>query len=404
MAKRRKRQKQIPDLMLLAAVATLLSLGLAMLFSAGVLNGNNPYAFIRRQLMWTVVGLAVLVFMGWVDFAVWRRWALPLLGLTILALVGVRFFGTATFGSTRTFLHGSVQPSEAAKLALVIYIAAWMTSKGDRLKDIQEGLIPFGILIGLTAGLVAIQPDVSTAFIITATAIAMFFIAGATWGQIGILMAVVAGAFTILITRYQHTASRMHDYLAHLKDPMSSNQFQVKQNLTALLRGKLTGRLVDLPHQHALSLSWNDNIFALLGQELGLLGSLMVLGLFAFLAYRGFHIALQSEDRFGSLLAVGITSWLTIQAALNIAVVTAVAPVTGVTLPFLSFGGSSLVASMAGIGLLLSVSRGTTSDVTVRKKSSAGGRRQRRTRVSTVSSTKRVPRRPSVRRTNTRRR
>ncbi len=401
---RRRKQKQIPDLMLLAAVATLLALGLAMLFSAGVLNSKNPYAFITRQLMWTAVGLVVMAFMAWQDFGVWRSLALPLLGATILSLIGVRFLGSSTFGSTRSFFHGSVQPSEAAKLVLVIYIAAWMTSKGDRLKDIQEGLIPFGVLIGLTAGLVAIQPDVSTAFIITATAMAMFFIAGATWSQIGILMAVVGGAFTILISRYQHTSSRMHDYLSHLKDPMSSSQFQVKQNLQALLTGKLTGRLVDLPHQHALSLSWNDNIFALLGQELGLMGSLLVLGLFAFLAYRGFHIAIQSDDRFGSLLAVGITSWLTIQATLNIAVVTAVAPVTGVTLPFLSFGGSSLVASMAGIGLLLSVSRGTTGDVKVRKKSSASRRGQRRTRVSTVSSAKRVPKRPAVRRTNTKRR
>ncbi len=403
MTKRRK-QKRIPDLLLMAIVATLLALGLTMLFSAGVIKGDNPTKFIRRQLMWTMVGLAAMMFMAWQDFSLWRKLALPLLVATILALIAVRFLGSSTFGSTRSFFHGSVQPSEAAKLVLVIYIAAWTTSKGDRLKDIQEGLIPFGVLIGITAGLVAIQPDVSTAFIITATAMTMFFIAGATWSQIGILIAVMAGAFTVLITRYQHTSSRMHDYLSHLGDPMSSNQFQVKQNLQALLTGKLTGRLVDLPHQHALTLSWNDNIFALLGQELGLVGSLLVLGLFAFLAYRGFHIAIQSDSQFGSLLAVGITSWLTIQAALNIAVVTAVAPVTGVTLPFLSFGGSSLVASMAGIGLLLSISRGTASDVKVRKKSSSGRRGKRRARVSTVSSTKRVPRRPALRRTGTRRR
>ena len=180
------------DYTLLIVVAALLGIGLVMVFSASYafayVNTGNPYHFFSRQLLWTIIGIIVMLVTVSTDYRLWREWAVPIMGLTVLALVSVLLVGSQRYGAQRTFLGGSVQPSELAKVSIIIYIAAWLASKGQRLRDVSYGLVPFSILLGLIVGLIIIQPDISTSLLIAITAVAMFFIAGADLKQLGFVI------------------------------------------------------------------------------------------------------------------------------------------------------------------------------------------------------------------------
>ena len=281
----------------------------------------------------------------------------PLIPL-LLGLVLV--IGSDRFGGQRWLLNGSIQPGELAKLAVIIYIADWLSSKGARIRHVTYGLIPFAILLGFVTGLIVLQPDFSTAVLIAITAVAMFFIAGGDLWQM-IASGVLGGAtFALLITRSEYRLARITSFLNPMGDQLGSN-YQVRQILIALGSGGVTGLGLGASRQKFgyIPASHTDGIFAILGEELGLIGCLVVIALFALLAYRGFRIAIAAPDAFGTVLAAGVTCSLIFQALINIAVVTATAPFTGIPLPFISFGGSSLVISMTGVGLLLAVSRGT---------------------------------------------
>ncbi len=389
MAQRSKRK--IPDMVLVSVVAALLAIGLVTMFTVGILLGDPTY-YLFRQALWVGVGSVALVVMTVLDYRFWKKAALPLMLAVLALLLAVLFVGATKYGATRTLFGGSVQPSEAAKLIVVIYAAAWMEAKGEKLRDTREGLVPFSVIIGLVAGLVALEPDLSTALIIAVTAIGMFFIARATVLQMGALLGIGGATFVLLVTKFHHSSQRFHDFIRYFAHPMTASQGQVRSNLTAILHPRFG--IFDLGNIKVPTLVWSDGVFALLGQEFGIVGTLLVLGLFAFLAYRGYRIALESADTFGSLAAAGITTWITFQAALNIAMVIAVAPTMGVPLPFLSLGGSALVTSLAGVGLLLSISKETGAYGRKKKASDSGGRRKRGTRLSTVSSERRLPRNP----------
>jgi cell division protein FtsW len=360
------------DYVLLLGVIALLLIGLMMVFSTtfdwSYEDTGSPLTFFVKQSAWTLLGLLALAIMSRIDYMWWKQLAVPLIGATLLLLVLVLLFGSTNFGAQRTFLNGSVQPSEPAKLAIIIYIAVWLASKGKKVQQVTYGLIPFAVLIGIVAGLIVLQPDFGTAILIVMTAGAMFFIAGADLIQLGLGGLISGATFYLLITRTSHAADRLNQYMATMSDS-GVPQHQLQQALVALGSGGLFGRGLGAGYQKFgyLPASHTDSIFAALGEELGLAGCLLIVALFALLAQRGFKIALEARDPFGAVLAVGLTCWLIFQASINIAVVTGLIPFTGIPLPFVSKGGSAMVASLAAVGLLLSVSRGSQVAVTTRE-------------------------------------
>ena len=363
-AKRKKTPTYHYDWGLLTIVMSLLAIGLVMVFSASYaqsLNGfATPYRFIIRQSMWAGLAVCGLFVMARIDYSKWEQFSIPLMGLALLTLLAVITIGSETYGSKRTFFGGSVQPSEPAKVAIIMYVSAWLASKGRKIRDVRVGLLPFSVLMGIVTVLIVIQPDISTALIIVTTASIMLFISGAKLNQLLVVAVGGAGTFALVIRYSTYAGGRVERFINAFQNPLQSEEWQTVQSIQAMINGQIFGvgvgnSTAKLPGY--LPVSWSDNIFAIIGEELGLLGALLVIFLFALFAYRGLRIALNAPDNFGMLLATGITSMLVLQAILNIAVVVAVAPATGVTLPFISYGGSSLVTALGAVGILLSISR-----------------------------------------------
>ncbi len=353
------------DYLLMITIAALLIVGLMMIYSATFALGyqlyNEPTYYFTRQLLWTGVGLLAMLAMARIEYHTWRRFSIPLMTFTVLTLGVVLIIGEVRFGGQRWLFNGSIQPSEFSKLAIIIYIADWLSSKGEQIRRVSYGLIPFAILLGFITGLIVLQQSLSTAILIAATALARFFIAGGNLWQIIVSGILGGGTIIFLTTQSAYRLARVAAFLDPLNaDPLDQG-YQIRQILIALGSGGITGLGLGASRQKFgyIPASHTDGIFAILGEELGLIGSLAVVGLFAFLAYRGFRVAMAAPDSFGAILASGITCSLVFQALVNIGVVTASMPFTGVTLPFISFGGSSLVVTMASAGLLLAISRRT---------------------------------------------
>jgi cell division protein FtsW len=247
----------------------------------------------------------------------------------------------------------------AARLVAVVYIAAWLASKGDQLNKVNYGLFPFGVIMGIVAGLVALQPDLSTAVLIAVTGLAMFFFAGGDPIQIFLSVVISAVAFGFLAWQFPHARQRLLDYIASLQDP-SQMPYHVHRAILAISEGGIFGtglgsgklKFGYLPFPHT------DSIFAVIGEEAGLIGTMLVLALFGLLTFRGFRVTLGTPDPFGSLLAFGVTVMIVSEALLNVMVMIGLIPFTGTALPFFSYGGSEMVVTLSGIGLLLGVSRG----------------------------------------------
>ncbi|MFQ6100583.1 MAG: putative lipid II flippase FtsW [Anaerolineae bacterium] len=380
---RSRRAHASADHALVLAVAGLVIIGLMMTYSAtfdwSYQEYQSCFRIASRQFLWAGLGVVALVVVAAVPYDRWRRAAVPVMGGALLLLIVVLFVGEERFGARRSFLNGSVQPGELAKLATVIYVAAWLASKGEQIRDVTYGVVPFAVLIGVVAGLIVVQPDVSMAILIVLTSLAMFFFAGADIFQLAAGGTVSGLTFLLLINQLPHAKERVEEYLQVWRDPTLVG-YHIRQALIALGSGGLFGvglgqgqqKLGYLPTPHT------DTIFAVLGEELGFAGCLVVIGLFVLLAYRGFRIALEAPDAFAALLACGVTCWLTSQALINIGVMTGLFPFTGIALPFISSGGSAMVVSLAGVGLLLSVSRGRRIGKRVRKENHQGASLDRR--------------------------
>lgn len=347
------------DIWLLVVMAALVGLGLVMIFSASFTQANRfydkPTYYLLRQLQWLALGVVAMIIIALTDYRILRRLSLLLMAGTVLVLLAVLILGTESLGSRRHLIGRSVQPSEVAKLTIIIYIAYWLSSKGARIKDLSDGLAPFSVLLGLVALLIVLQPDIDTTALIVLTALLMFYVAGAESKQLAIILVIAAVTFFVAVTTSSYASQRVSDYIDFLRDPLLGSD-QVRSALRAMAQGGVFGaglgsgqRLVQLP--------FTDSIFAVIGFELGLVGTLGVMALFGSFAYRGLRIALRCTDPFGLILGIGITAWITLQAFLNMAVNLAVLPFSGLTLPFISYGGSSLLACMAGVGVLLSISR-----------------------------------------------
>jgi cell division protein FtsW len=361
-----------PDYLLLASTIALLVLGTLMVYSASFAVAHNEFNddayFLVRQIVWDVVGGVALLLAMRVSYRRWRSLSLLIMLLVIglLILVLVPGFGFRSYGAVRWIKLGplvQVQPSELAKLAIVLYLADWLARRGTIVGEFFKGLLPFAIIVGLVAALVEFQPDLGTTAIIVASAACVFFVAGANLMHIALLAS--AGATAGVMVMAHLSGYRLERIRAFL-DPWSDIQgsgWHTAQGLIALGSGGPLGhglgnglqKFYWVPNAHT------DAIFVIIGEELGFLGCVGVLGLFAIVAWRGFLIAWRAPDAFGRLFATGLTSMLTLQALVNIAVATNSLPYTGITLPFVSFGGSSMVISLVAVGLLLNISRYATS-------------------------------------------
>ena len=351
------------DYWMLLILAGLIILGLLIVFSSthwlGIegKEGDGLY-YIRRQFVALMLGaLGIAIFMQF-DYHILRQISVPLLLLTLLGLVVVLFFGEAIFGARRGISGGSYQPSELAKLTTFVYIAHWLSSKGDRIKNLTYGLIPFSVITGVVCALIVLQPDLGTSALIALVSFTLFFVAGADWRQFTVAGLLGGSVFFVLIKSLPHAAARLAEYLQTLQDPSLAG-WQVRQAIVALGRGGVTGVGLGAGIQKygALPAAHTDGVFAILGEELGLFGTLACIVLLALLVWRGLLAAWRARDSFGALLALGITCWIGYQALMNIAVITAVMPFTGIPLPFMSYGGSSLLITLLGMGVLLNISR-----------------------------------------------
>jgi cell division protein FtsW len=360
MAKRTKSETGgSPDWILLGTTMALVAVGLMMVFSStydmSYRLTEDPAYFFKRQLMSLGVGLVAMLIASRIDYKHWMKLSIPMMGGVLLMLVIL-----VLLGHGRQLFGNSISPSELAKLAVVIYIGHWLASKRtEQLRRLPVGPLPFTIIVGVVAGLVMAQPDISEAILIVLVALAMFFLAGADLLQF--IVGIVGGiaAFASVIKQFGPAMERLEPFLTYWQDPLSSTNEQLRQGLIAIGSGGLFGLG---PGNGRMKYRWlpaahTDSIFCIVGEELGLIGCLTVIALFAILAYRGFRIAREAPDSFGKMLAVGITCWISFQAMINIAVVTGTIPFTGIVLPFISLGGSSLVTCMMGVGIMLSVSR-----------------------------------------------
>jgi cell division protein FtsW len=289
--------------------------------------------------------------------------ALVLLVLVLLPGIGP-IQPVEVSGSARWLKIGplpQMHPAEFAKLALVVYLAHWLTRKGTRAGSFTGGLLPFLMISGPVLLLVMLEPDLGTSGVLTLTAFVMFFVAGGSLLQLGLLAPLATFVVAWAVTHSQYQMARVQAFMDPWADPQGIG-FHTVQGLLAMGMGGILGIGLGQSRQPGalhLPAAQNDFVFALVAQELGFLGGLFVIACYLLLAYRGLRIALAAPDTFGALLATGITAWLTLQAFINIGVVVVVLPITGITLPFVSAGGSSLLVSFAAVGILLSISRET---------------------------------------------
>ena len=355
-----------PDLMFFGAVAVLAAIGLVMIYSASsaqayLVHHDTAY-YLKHQLLFLGVGIVAAVVAYRIDYRALRTAApylLVLCGLGLLAVL-VPHVGVAVNGARRWIGAGSfsLQPSEFAKLGLVMYLAAVLAQRGERITSLVRGLLPICVPVAICAMLVLLEPDMGTASLLIFTMFAMLFAAGARIEHLVMIVLVTLPPVVLEIFASSYRRARILAFLDPWKDPLNTG-FHIVQSLLALGSGGLFG--VGLGESRAkffyLPEQYTDFIFSVLGEELGLLGTVVVVALFVLLAYRGLRIAAAAPDRFGYFLAVGCTALIVIQAFVNIGVVTSSWPVTGVPLPFISFGGSSLIVSLVAAALIINVGR-----------------------------------------------
>ena len=349
------------DPWLLILVGVMIVFGLVMVYSASWdvswrLFGN-PNALILRQLGNVVIGLMVMAAAAVFPIRWLRRLALPLILATIFLLF-VLLLVSAGSGPRRAFLGGSVQPSEMAKLAVIIYLAVWMESKGDRLSEWGYGFLPLMTIIGIVGGLILLQPDLSAVLTVAMVALVMFYLAGTRISQSAVVTTGSAIVGYVLVRLTNTGRARWADYVAGLVN-IEEASYHVQQSLQSFFSGGLVGRGLGASREKfgLLPAPHTDSIFAVVGEELGLVGALLVLALFGLLLWRSFRVASQAPDRLEMLMAGGIAFWIGIEALINMSVLLGLLPFAGNALPFFSFGGSNLVTTLAGVGLLLNISR-----------------------------------------------
>jgi cell division protein FtsW len=354
------------DKLLFTATLVLVCASLVMVYSSSAVIGleqydQRPSYFLFKQATFALLGLALMPLLMRVDYRYYRQ---PAVIWTALAIVGFALvavlFGPRINGARRWFAVAGigVQPSEFAKVVVIFFVAAILERRMDRIDDIRHSLVPVGLVLGSVVGLIMLQPDLGTALSIIVIVMAMVFAAGINYRYIiGLLLVSLPAAYVVLISA-DYRRRRMMVFLNPWQDPLGDG-FQVIQSLIAVGTGGVFGRglmagvqkLFYLPYPHT------DFIYAVIGEEMGLLGTTLVLACFCVIAWRGLRTAMRAPDRFGAFLALGLTAMIVVQAFFNISVVLGLLPTKGIPLPFVSFGGSSLLMSMIGMGILLNISQ-----------------------------------------------
>jgi cell division protein FtsW len=337
------------DLWLVLAVFTLLIFGLLMVYSAStdyslVVLGEAPSYMFRRQLLFAAIGLAAAAILTWLDYHWFKKLAIPLIVLTIIGLASVLFINEVINNAARTIFQGSGQPSEVAKLAVVIYLAVWLFARREQLSSVSFGLLPLSVILGILGGLILLQPDLSATATIFIIGGIMFFLAGGDIRQIVFFLMVGVIVGWVVFTFHPTGSQRLSEYLISVQD-LTQAPLHLSRSLEALVKGSWFGvgigradtKLTGLP------VPPTDSIFAVIGEEVGVVGASVVVMLNVIILWRGLKIAQ--------------IVWLALEAFINMAVIVGLVPFAGNALPFISYGGSNLLVSLAAIGILLNISR-----------------------------------------------
>ena len=381
-----KPRRGAPDFQLLLLTLLLVGFGIVMVFSSSssitlidAKFGNDPMYFTKRQIIFACLGLVFMFVTMNIRYDKYKKLFVPVFILAIMMLVLVPIIGDKRNGATSWFAIGTlgIQPTELAKITTILYLAALISKKGERFRDLRTGYIPVMVIVGFVAGLIMLQPDFGSCMILVATSGLIIFAGGANLkhilGSIGLL---VLGASIVLAAgalwdkihpsesatdQVNYKVGRIQAYLDPMKDPLG-NGYNLLQSLTAIGHGGPTGTGFGQGIQklHYLPNAYNDFIFSVIGEEFGFIGTLLFLLFYIYFIWRGLLISLRCQSTFGTLTGVGIMGLIAIQAFINIGGVTNTIPMTGVTLPFISYGGSSLLAMMMSMGILLSISREST--------------------------------------------
>ncbi len=357
------------DISFFLLVMLLLFIGVVMVLSSSyarayydpgdVTGGNAAYYFVR-QLLFSLLGTAVMLFASRLPMSFYRRYAFHFLVFSIVLLMLVPFIGVKANGSRRWLGVGglTLQPSELAKLAVILSFSVLICRMKGRMGTFRYGILPFAAILGVIVGLLVLEPHFSASVIILAIGAIMLFLGGVGIGWFAAAFAAAGSGLFVLLTLFPYASSRINTW----RDPFASSSdegYQIVQSLYSIGSGGLSGlglggsrqKFLYLPEEH------NDFIFSVVCEELGFIGAACILILFSMLVLRGYHIALRSHDRFSFLVCAGLTSLLAIQVFLNVAVVTNLIPCTGISLPFFSYGGTALVIQLGEMGIILSASR-----------------------------------------------
>jgi cell division protein FtsW len=357
------------DKLLFIATLLLVCTSVVMVWSASAVvameRNNDPYLFLTKQAMWVLLGLCVVPVVMRIDYRTYRQPVVIWSALTVatIGLVAV-LFAEPRNGATRWLAVGSlgIQPSELAKVAVIVFVAALLERRMDRIDEASYALLPIGVVLGLVVGLILVEPDLGTAVSVVMIAAVMIFAAGIDYRYLAGLALVSLPALYVVLMSSEYRRRRVTAFLDPWADPLGDG-YQMVQSMIAVATGGLAGRglmggvqkLFYVPEPHT------DFIYAVISEELGFLGATVVLACFCVITWRGLRTALRAPDRFGAFLAIGLTTMLAFQAFFNISVVLALLPTKGIPLPLVSYGGSSLLMTLAGVGILLNVSQHASS-------------------------------------------
>lgn len=364
--KKNKKRKAV-DFTLMLGALLLVFIGMIMVFSAswpeGMIRHNDGYKFLRKQIVFTVIGFFAMVFTMNFDYKYYKKLAIPIYIVSIIS--GLLIFtplGITLKGARRWVNLGftTFMPSDVIKLGSIIFFAWFLSNKKEKIRTFTQGTVPALMYIGISCGLIFAQNDLGTTATLAVTMMSMFFIAGMQWSHLIIMGA--AGAGLIRLAIFAPGKGHRLERITAFRDPFADKMdtgWQAVQSLYALGSGGIFGLGLGKSRQKFSYIpeAYNDFIFAIIGEELGLFGTIVVLLLFMLVIWRGIIIALKVDDLFGRYLATGIISLIAVQSLMNIGVVTSSLPTTGITLPFISFGGTSLIMYMAAVGILLNISR-----------------------------------------------
>lgn len=360
-----------PDYTLAIGTFVMVAIGLVMIYSISPIlsqklvgNADRNFYFLN-QIKYIGIGLVVWIVASQIRYDFWKRYAKLFLVIASLGLLALLIPGIthSSHGATRWLDIGpiSVQPAEVMKIALILYLATWFESRAADLKSFWDGVFPFIIMVGTASFVIVIfQRDMGTMLVLAGAAVAMIFTAGIRWTHFALLMAAGTAAGLAAIVAFPHRVSRVLTFLDPSKDAAGTG-YHINQALIAIGSGGLFG--VGLGHSIQvygyLPEAANDSIFAIIAEEFGLIGSVAIVVLFGYIVYRGLLVARAAPDSFARLTATGIAAWFGLQAVINIGAMLAIVPLTGIPLPFISYGGTSLIVSLFGAGILLNISKYT---------------------------------------------